>query len=280
MKTSALLLALLATAARADVVTDWNETALAAIRADKTPPPKAARALAILHVAIFDAVNGITQSHERYLASGKPAGAASPEAAVSGAARLVLLRLFPAQQAAIGAVHDKVLAAIPNGPEKNAGVHWGEWAANIILVARSTDGSDEPAIWLPKDASGEWQPTPPASAPALLPQWPKVACFAMTSAKQFMPPRMPALSSAMYAVDFNLTKQLGGKNSTARTAEQTAIAQFWADGPGTVTPPGHWNVIARDVAAQRGTTMEENARLFALLNIAQADAAILCWDCK
>ena len=90
----------------------------------------------------------------------------------------------------------------------------------------------------------------------------------------------PALNSAAYADDFNLTKQLGAKNSTARTAEQTTIAHFWADSPGTVTPPGHWNVIARELAVQRGNSMEENARLFALLNIAQADAGILCWDCK
>ncbi|MEO7318218.1 MAG: hypothetical protein ABIZ56_04435, partial [Chthoniobacteraceae bacterium] len=97
MKTVFILLLLLTTSlARADIVTDWNETALAAIRTDKTPPPKAARALAILHTAIYDAVNGITQTHERYLVPGKPSGPASPEAAVSAAAHLVLVRLFPA----------------------------------------------------------------------------------------------------------------------------------------------------------------------------------------
>jgi hypothetical protein len=78
----------------------------------------------------------------------------------------------------------------------------------------------------------------------------------------------------------NLTKQLGGKESTARTPEQTAIAFFWADGAGSVTPPGHWNLIARDVALQKGNTLEQNSRLFALLNLAEADAGIACWDCK
>ena len=266
--------------ARADIVTDWNEAALAAIKLDNTPPPKAARALAILHTAIYDALNGIAPTHERYLVPGKPAGVASPEAAVSAAAHLVLVRLFPAQQTALDAAHHKALAAIANSPEKNNGVHWGEWAANIILVARSTDGGEETATYVSKDAPGEWQPTPPNSAPALLPQWPKLACFAMTSGTQFRPLRMPALTSAVYAADFNLTKQLGAKDSPARTPEQTAIAQFWADGPGTVTPPGHWNVIARDLAAPRKLPLAENARLFALLNIALADAAILCWDCK
>ena len=90
----------------------------------------------------------------------------------------------------------------------------------------------------------------------------------------------PALTSTDYADDFNKTKELGAKNSTTRTEEQTTIAQFWADGPGTVTPPGHWNVIARELAMQRGNSVEDNARLFALLNIAEADAGILCWDCK
>ena len=269
-----------ATLARADLITDWNETALGAIQLDKTPPPKAARTLAILHTAIYDAVNGIAPTHERYLVPGKPAGAASPEAAVSAAAHLVLVRLFPAQQANLDAAHHKALAAIANSAEKNNGVHWGEWAANILLVARSTDGGEETVTYVSKDAPGEWQPTPPNSAPALLPQWAKLACFAMTSGSQFRPPRMPALTSAVYAVDFNLTKQLGAKDSTARTAEQTAIAQFWADGPGTITPPGHWNVIARDLAVQRKLSLAENARLFAMLNIALADAAILCWDCK
>ena len=266
--------------ARADLVTDWNETALAAIQADKTSPPKAARALAILHTTIYDAVNGIAQTHERYLVPGKPAGVVSPEAAVSAAAHLVLVRLFPAQQATLDAAHNKALAGIANSAEKNNGVHWGEWAANIILVARSTDGGEETVAHISKDAPGEWQPTPPNNTPALLPQWAKLTCFAMTSGAQFRPPRMPALTSAVYAVDFNLTKQLGAKDSPARTVEQTAIAQFWADGPGTVTPPGHWNVIARDLAAQRKLSLAENARLFALLNIALADAAILCWDCK
>ena len=282
MKTHRVLAAILlsACAVRADVVTDWNETALQAIRTDKTSPPKASRALALLHTAIYDAINGITQTHERYMVPGKPAGVASPEAAASAAGHLVLVRLFPAQQTAIDTAHNKALAAIPNSPEKNTGIHWGEWAANIILVARSTDGGEETVTHLAKDAPGEWQPTPPASAPALLPQWARLACFAMTSGSQFRPPRMPALTSAVYAVDFNLTKQLGAKSSTARTAEQTAIAQFWADGAGTVTPPGHWNVIARDLSAQRKLTLPENARLFAMLNIALADAAILCWDCK
>ena len=182
-----LILLALAAVARADLITDWNETALNAIKSDNTPPPKAARALAILRTSIHDALNGISQTHERYLVPGKPAGVASPEAAASAAAHLVLVRLFPAQQTALDAAHNKALAAITNSPEKNNGVHWGEWAANIIVVARSTDGGEETASHICKDAPGEWQPTPPDGAPALLPQWPKIGCFAMTNGAQFRP---------------------------------------------------------------------------------------------
>ena len=219
-------LALFATlcTARADIITDWNETSLLAIKADKTPPPKAARALAILHTAMYDAVNGITQTHERYLVSGKPAADAAPEAAASAAAHIVLGRLFPAQQAAFDAAYNRTLPDLAKSPGKNSGVEWGAWVANVILTARVHDESETVVTSLAKDGPGEWQPTAPGNAPSLLPQWPRVACFAMTSAAQFRPPRMPALTSAVYAVDFNLTKQLGAKNSTARTTEQTAIA--------------------------------------------------------
>ena len=274
----ALLLTLLAAASftHADVITDWNETALLAIKSERTAPPKAARALAMLHVA----VNGVTQTHEPYFVTGKPTEGASPEAAAAVAARLVLLRLFPAQQAAFDATYNKVLRAIPPGEGKRASIDWGEHVAQTLLADRAKDGSQATVIYASRNSIGVWRPTEPAFAKPALPQWPGVKPFAMTSAAQFRPAMPPALTSAAYADDFNLTKQLGAKNSTTRTAEQTTIAQFWADGPGTVTPPGHWNVIARELAVQRGNTMEENARLFALLNIAEADAGILCWDCK
>ena len=266
--------------AHGDVVTDWNETALLAIKSDRTAPPKAARALAMMHVAIYDAVNGISQMHEPYFVNVKAADGALPEAAASVAARLVLLRLFPAQQAAFDATYNKVMRAIPQGEEKRSSIDWGEHVAQTLLAERAKDGAQATVIYASRNPVGVWRPTEPAFAKPALPQWPGVKPFAMTSAAQFRPAMPPALISAAYADDFNKTKELGAKNSATRTAEQTTIAQFWADGPGTVTPPGHWNVIARELAVQRGNSMEENARLFALLNIAEADAGILCWDCK
>ena len=203
-----------------------------------------------------------------------------PEAAAAVAARLVLRRLFPAQQAAFDATYNKVLRTVPAGEGKRASIDWGEHVAQTLLADRAKDGSQATVIYASRNPIGVWRPTEPAFAKPALPQWPGVKPFAMTSAAQFRPAMPPALASAAYADDFNQTKQLGAKNSTTRTSEQKTIAQFWADGPGTVTAPGHWNVIARELAAQRGNSMEENARLFALLNIAEADAGILCWDCK
>lgn len=127
---------------------------------------------------------------------------------------------------------------------------------------------------------GDWQATPPAFASYLLPQWGFGAPFAIPSGLAFRPPGPPLLDSAEWAADYNEVKQIGSATSTTRTAEQTEIALFWADGAGTETPPGHWNSIAQIVVGSARNTLEQNARLFALLNIAMADAAICGWDAK
>jgi hypothetical protein len=127
--------------ARADVVTDRNTTALNAIKVDRTAPPKAARALAILHVAIDDAVNGLNGTHEPYLACGRAPRSASAEAAVSAAARAALVSLFPAQQAAFDAAYTAAIALIASGVRKDAGIAWGVAVAGQALAARADDGS-------------------------------------------------------------------------------------------------------------------------------------------
>jgi hypothetical protein len=291
--------------ARADVVTDWNTAALDAIRGNRTPPPRASRALAILHASIYDAVNGISRTHEPYLVRSKlPPGAssngvkgasrdheanpfqskvpasASKEAAASAAAHRVLSALFPTNTAAFDALHARTLAGIKKGPQKRMGLAWGQKVASQILAARSDDGSGDTVTPLPAIGPGDWVPTPPAFAPYLLPQWGHVTPFTMSDSSQFRPPGSPALDSAAYAAALNEVKALGAAVGSSRTADQSQIALFWADGAGTETPPGHWNHIAQDVGAALGTTMEENARLFALLNLAMADAAICSWDAK
>jgi len=271
---------LIGTLAHADVVTEWNSAALDAIRAGHTPPPIASRSLAIVHVSIYDAVNGITRTHEPYLVQSAVPASASRVAAASAAAHEALVNLFPASTSSFDALHAAILAAIPDGPQKTAGIVWGEFVANQILVARANDGSD--VIVPPPGGSGPgvWVPTPPAFLPYLLPQWGFVVPFGMSSSSQFRPPGPPSLDSQQYAEDYNEVKELGAAIGSTRTEEQTQIALFWADGAGTETPPGHWNSIAQTIAGVRGNTLEQNARLFALLNIAMADAAICAWDAK
>jgi hypothetical protein len=278
---SAILALLGATlTAQADVITDWNTAALDAIRGNRANPPRASRGLAMLHASMYDAVNGISRTHRPYLVlSGVPA-AASKEAAASTAARVVLGSLFPTNTPAFDALNEATLAGIPDGPRKRMGIRWGETVAAKILAARANDGSTAVVAAPSLTGPGYWEPTPAALAPFLLPQWGFVSPFTLTSCSQFRPPGPPALNSAQWVEDYNEVKSIGSLVGSTRTPDQSQIAVFWADGAGTETPPGHWNSIAQDVAAAQGNTMEENARLFALINLAMADAAICAWDAK
>ena len=267
-------------AAYADVVTQWNTAALNVIRTNRTPPPKASRALAILHASIYDAVNGIARRHEPYMVRSVVPSSASKEAAASAAAHQVLVTLFPTYATSFDAFYAAALDAISNGPHKSRGTAWGESVAAQILALRASDNSDSTVAVPSVGSPGAWQPTPPGFSPYLLPQWAFVTPFAMPTDSYFRPPGPPSLDSAKYLDDYNEVKALGAAVGSGRTPEQTLIALFWADGTGTETPPGHWNTIAESVAASRGNTLEQNARLFALMNLAMADAAICAWDAK
>ena len=136
--------------ARGDVVTDWNNAALDAIRADRTAPPIASRSLAIVHVAIYDAVNGIARTHEPYLVPSAVSASASRVAAASAAAHQTLVSLFPSHTSTFNGLHATILAGIPNGPQKTNGITWGEFVATQILAARANDGSNA-------DCSATWR---------------------------------------------------------------------------------------------------------------------------
>ena len=259
--------------ASADVVTDWNTQALNAIRAAKTPPPVASRQLAILHLSIYDAVNGITRTHEPYRIRGTVARSASTEAAAAAAAHRVMVSLYAANAAAYDAAYQTTLNALGNSPDVWKGIAWGDQVAQNILAWRATDGFNAAVTPPAALVTGDWVPTPPALAAFLLPQWGHVTPFAMSSSTQFRPHGPPALNSEKYALALNEVKVYGAATNSLRTADQSQIALFWADGGGTETPPGHWNSIAQDVGTALGNTMEQNARLFALLNMAMADAA-------
>jgi membrane-associated phospholipid phosphatase len=266
--------------AGADVVTEWNTVALTSIRATSMPPPRAARALAILHAAMYDAVNGIARTHDAYLVHSTVPASASMEAAASGAAHRVLVMLIPMRSTIFDAVHRQIVAGIRDSPQKASGLVWGRLVADSLLAARANDGSDDVVPAPVTSAHGSWEPTPAGFAPYLLPQWGFVTPFALPNIVDVRPPGPPALDSDRWSADYNEAKALGAAAGSTRTGDQTQIALFWADGAGTVTPPGHWNQIAQQVGAALGNTLHENARLFALLNLAMADAAICAWDAK
>ncbi len=267
-------------AARADIITDWNTVLLAAIKNESTSPPLASRNLAIVHAAIFDAVNAIERRYDSYLFSPNPPPGASPGAAAIGAAHECLIRLYPSQVALFDTTLSRNLAAIPASQTREDGLTLGRFVALLTLAWRSSDGSSTTVPYIPGTAPGDWRRTPPFFRPPELPHWPYVIPFAMTNSAQFRSAGPPSLTSTQYTRDFNLVKDLGALNSTSRKAEQTTIARFWSDFSFTVTPPGHWNQIAQNGATNRAGTLIENARLFALLNLAVADAGIACWDAK
>jgi hypothetical protein len=168
---SLVTILLIGTVANADVVTDWNNAALDAIRNGHTPPPIASRSLAILHVAMYDAVNGIDRTYQPYLVQSAVPASASGEAAASAAAHEALGALFPSAAIGFDTLHAAILATIPDGPHKVAGIVWGEFVAKQTLAARANDGWN--ATVLPPGGSGPgvWVPTPPAFLHYLLPQW-------------------------------------------------------------------------------------------------------------
>ncbi len=263
-----------------DTVLQWNEIALETIKAERSSPPLVARDLAIVHTSIFDAVNAITKTHQPYRVSIAALVGTSADAAAAVAAHRALSSLYPKQRERLDAALAASLALVPDGDDKTAGIKLGKEVADKILAWRERDGAREPSAYKPREGLGRWQPTLPDYQAALLPQWTKLDCFAMREAAQFRAGGPPALDGAEFAAAYEEVKALGGTESKTRTAEQTEIARFWVCGDGTVTPPGHWNRIARQVAIQRGNSLNDNARLFAVLNVALADAGVCCWDCK
>ena len=266
--------------ARKDVVLRWNEVVLDAIRAEDTPPPLAARNMAIMHAAMYDAVNALYQTHRAYFVNAEATAGQSPEAAAAVAAHRTLVSLYPRQVRRLDAALDASLDPIPEGQAKIGGIQLGQYVAEKILDWRSQDGASTRVSYNAPPGPGIWQPTPTQFLPPVLPQWPALTCFCMRSGTQFRPAGPPPLGSDAYWASYREVKALGGVNSNARTAEQTDIAWFWKACEHTPTPPGQWNQIAQIVARQRGTTLAENARLFALLNLALADVGIVSWDCK
>jgi hypothetical protein len=248
-------------AAQAHRVLEWNHAALEAIRARNTPPPAAARNLAIIHIAIHDAVNSISRTHEAFTFAGHVPAAASPEAAACAAGYHAISALYPHpdDQAAFLILYFAQLSGIPDLPPKQMGILAGQAAAAAIVQSRQNDGSDQAGEFAGGTEPGQWRPHISFGGrelPALLPAWGSVTPFGLMGPDQFRPPAPTPLSSEQYAREFNEVKLWGAKEGSSRDEDQTRIALFWGYGPGSATPPGHWNEIAHAVAQTEQLNLE------------------------
>jgi hypothetical protein len=283
----------------------WNQIAINASGLDHTPvapgenrvfgeqlgPGRASRAMAIVHIAIFEVVNAIAGGYQSYTGIPRADAGTSMDAAVAQAAHDTLVSLFPSQRASFDELLAEDLGQIPDGFGKVGGVTLGRRAAKSILAQRLNDGSRqaEPRVgvdFILSNDPGKWRQDPVSLIPlALGARWGEVRPFVLLSADQFRLPPPPAMTSPEYAAAFNEVKRLGGDGvvtPTERTAEQTEIGIFWAyDGtPSLCAPPRMYNQITVQIADQMGSNTVELARLLALANVAMADAGVAIWESK
>jgi hypothetical protein len=265
-----------AAAARADTVTDWNAIMQATVAVPPTNANYQARWGAIVQLAVFEAVNAVVGDYEPYLGIITAQPWASPDAAAIAAAHRTLVTLRPGSAPALDAARAVSLAAIPDGPERDAGIAAGEDAAVAILLLRADDGWDAVVPYTPGTDPGDWQPAPPAFAVAFLPGWGQVTPFGLVDGSQFRLPPPPALNTGRYENDYNEVKLLGRIDSPFRPQDRTDVARFYA----ATSPVQTWNPAARQVSAAEGKTLSQNARIFALLGMAMGDGSIAAFDTK
>jgi hypothetical protein len=288
-----------------DAVHRWNHIAIDASGLDHTPvkpgenrvfgeqvgPGRSSRAIAIVHIAIFEAVNAIAGGHRSYVGLAPAPAGASMSAAVAQAAHDTLVVLFPSQAATFDGLLLEDLTKVADGSAKTDGIDLGRGAASLILALRANDGSNhpEPRVgidYITSNEPGKWRQDPISKHPlALGAHWGEVKPFVMDSASQFRAPPPPAIDSPEYAAAYNEVKSLGGDGvttPTARTEEGTRVGIFWAyDGtPSLCAPPRLYNQITMQIADEMGSDMVQLARLLALVNVAMADAGIAIWESK
>jgi uncharacterized protein (TIGR03118 family) len=264
----------------ADAVIQWDQAVLAAVRNDRPTIGFETRDLAIVHSAIYDAVNAIDQIATPFLVPATAPAGASPIAAAAAAGLFTASALFPTDTALFQTTYRAILAGVPDGQSRTDGLAVGRHVAEQTLIARATDGANAVVDYTPGTNPGDWRPTHAAFAPAQTPQWPDVTPFALTSGSQFRPGPPPALTSAEYTAAFNEVKDLGRVDSTDRTAQQTDVAKFWEGKAGGPQIAGYWDEIAQGAALSQGNTLDQDARLFAELNVALADESIAFFDAK
>lgn len=263
----------------ADVVDDTLHSVMRALQGQNTAPPEASRKLAIITAAAADTAARFAGRREPVLVRGPVEPMADAVLAAGAAAHRAAAALIPVYAAEF----DQVWTAACRGSDPAviaASERMGAAAAETWLEARANDGSNTTFPYVPTNAPGAWRRTPPFHRPPESPHWRFVKPFALTNAAQFRPPGPPPLGSERYLAELAETRRLGAAESPDRTPDQTAAAQFWNCFIGSITPPGHWNLVALNLAAERHLDVGEKTALLALLNCAMADSAIACWDCK
>jgi hypothetical protein len=260
------------TRARADVLGEWNDAAVDAVVVAKLLPPAGSRVMAVLDVAMFDAVNAVRPRYEPYAWREGPVRDASAEAAAASAAHTVLAALFPDRRKAWDDLLAASLASVPAGPPRDRGIALGRRVAEVILALRADDGSNAPNAYRPNTNPGRYVPTAlPVST-----GWGQVKPWALERGDQFRPAPPPPIDSETWRRDFEETRTIGGRASASRTALQSETARFWV----MAGPPALWPVMRSLATSAPGRTLVDDARLFATATMAVADAHIAVFDAK
>ncbi|HET9538576.1 MAG TPA: vanadium-dependent haloperoxidase, partial [Mesorhizobium sp.] len=255
----------------ADLVLQWNEIAQRAVGAANAYIQS--RSMAIMHLAILDAVTGATGTVA--VGTGAATPPYSPDAAAISAAHDVIRTLHPESAASVETALTAGLASILDGEPKVKGISLGRTAAAKMLERRKDDGWNATGSYAPGSGPGIWVPTPPAHAPALLPLWGRVTPFALKTGDQFRPSAPAAIDSPRYLKELREVFEVGATNSSRRLPELTDAARFWQ-----ISGVQGWNPTARQVSTAKQQTLLANTQTFALLNVAIADALIACFDAK
>src|SRR5882672_3483078 len=261
-----------ATLVRADVITDWTQTALDVMKAVNVAGNPWTRSLAMMHVSMSDSVNAVQDRYARFTPDIPADPNASAEAAAAAAAREILMRQYPGQKARIDAAFAAMLESVPDSPARAAGIALGAKVAATVFADRQDDGTNVPDTYRPLTRPGVWVPT----TPPLFPQYATAKPWGLKSASQFRPGPPPKLSSALYARDYNETKEFGGLKSVKRTDAQSDAVRFWT----TANLAPAWYQAARQLSAGKGLGLAENARLFELMSMGLANCFIVDYNAK
>jgi hypothetical protein len=265
------LTAAFAGAAHADVIMDWNAKADAIAAEKQVLPAQQSRAMSMLHIAMFEAVNAIERRSAPYKLTLSADRSTSKEAAAAAAAYDVLLAIYPDQKAALDTARTASLSGIPETEGKSNGIALGKKAAEGVIAFRASDGIDAQERYRPSTKPGVYVPT-------IVPLFSTIGAttpWVMTSGSQFRPGPPPALDSERWTRDVNEIREIGARNSTVRTAEQTTIGRFWF-----LVGPRSYNPIVRQAAMAKKMDVVDCARLFALTSIAGFDAIVAVFDAK